>query len=327
MKIIFMCPNYHKYGEKIAEKIREYLGHDVLYLSHTPFKYKYKNFLEKLLDNIYYRPIKKKSFKKIKEEEMLITSIENFGHIDVVLVIRPDFYSHEVMRFLRNRSSTMIIHFWDSIKYIKKQKQYLQYFDLKSTFDKCEAEEYEMKFLPNFYFEQKEALNFKANCEYDIFAVMGYDERFYIVEKIAKILKNKNINYKIIVVTKKEIKSEYVTITQNPITLEETQMYQNLSKAILEIGHTNAEKIQGGLSMRAIEALGNRKKLLTTYEIVKEYDFYNEKNIKVLDLNNIDIDKSFFEMPYEELDDSICKKYSLKSWIKNLVEGRKDFEN
>ncbi|MBP9509688.1 MAG: hypothetical protein KBE73_00890, partial [Fusobacteriaceae bacterium] len=121
--------------------------------------------------------------------------------------------------------------------------------------------------------------------------------------------------------------SEYVTITQNPITLEETQMYQNLSKVILEIGHTNAEKIQGGLSMRAIEALGNRKKLLTTYEIVKEYDFYNEKNIKVLDLNNIDIDKSFFEMPYEQLDDTTYKKYSLESWIKNLIEGRKDFEN
>ncbi len=319
MKIIFMCPNYHKYGEKIAEKIREYLGHDVLYLSHTPFKYKYKNFLEKLLDNIYYRPIKKKSFKKIKEEEMLITSIENFGHIDVVLVIRPDFYSHEVMRFLRNRSSTMIIHFWDSIKYIKKQKQYLQYFDLKSTFDKCEAEEYEMEFLPNFYFEQEETLNFKENCEYDIFAVMSYDERFYIVEKIAKILKNKNINYKIIVVTKKKIQSEYVNILNEFISLEEVKRLQNLSKTILEIGHTSFEKMQGGLSMRAIEALGSRKKLITTYNIVKEYDFYNEKNIKVLDLDNIEIDKSFFEIPYEELDDAIYKKYSLESWIKRLI--------
>ena len=48
-----------------------------------------------------------------------------------------------------------------------------------------------MEFLPNFYFEQEETLNFKENCEYDIFAVMSYDERFYIVEKIAKILKNK----------------------------------------------------------------------------------------------------------------------------------------
>lgn len=319
MKIIFICPNYHKYGEKIAEKIREYSGAEVLYLSHSPFRYKYKNIFEKLYNNFFLKIFTDKSLKKIKEANFKKESIENFGRADLTLVIRPDFYSYKIMELLKKNSEKMVLHFWDSIKYEEKQKEYIKYFDYLYSFDKKESEEYNMQFLPNFYFEP--VTNRVEILKYDIFLIMGYDERFTIAEKIAKVLKEKNISYKIIIVTDREIESDYLEISKNSIPLDEVIKLQAESKVFLEIGHTSIERPQGGLSMRAIEALGNKKKLITTYSDIKEYDFYKESNIKILEGDNIDIDDEFFKSPYEDVGKEIYEKYSLKNWIMTLLKN------
>lgn len=319
MKIIFICPNYHKYGEKIAEKIREYSGGEVLYLSHSPFRYKYKNIFEKLYNNFFLKLFSKKSLKKIKEANFKRDSIKNFGRADLTLAIRPDFYSFEIMELLKENSNKMVLHFWDSIKYEPKQKEYIKYFDYLYSFDKKESEEYNMQFLPNFYFEP--SINREKNMIYDVFLIMGYDERFNIAEEIAKVLKEKDISYKIIVVTDRDVKSDYLEISKDSISLDEVIKLQEQSKVFLEIGHTSLERPQGGLSMRAIEALGNKKKLITTYNDIKEYDFYKESNIKILDVDNINIDNEFFELPYEEIEKEIYEKYSLKNWIMTLLKN------
>ena len=57
------------------------------------------------------------------------------------------------------------------------------------------------------------------------------------------------------------------------------------SKIIVEIQRND----QIGLSFRIFEALGYRKKLVTTNTDVVNYDFYNPQNILVIDENNIEI--------------------------------------
>ena len=49
------------------------------------------------------------------------------------------------------------------------------------------------------------------------------------------------------------------------------------SKAILDINHPS----QVGLTMRTFETLGANKKLITTNENIKIYDFFDKENIDV----------------------------------------------
>lgn len=75
---------------------------------------------------------------------------------------------------------------------------------------------------------------------------------------------------------------------------------------------------QTGLTIRVLEALGAKKKLITTNPDIVNYDFYRPENIYVykgkIDLNNI-----FFKKPYMEIDNIIYSKYSLKSWLEEIL--------
>lgn len=77
---------------------------------------------------------------------------------------------------------------------------------------------------------------------------------------------------------------------------------------------------QIGLSFRVFEALGYRKKLITTNIDIVNYDFYNPQNILVLDPNNIEIPKSFVESPYEDVPDHILAPYRIDNWVKKVFE-------
>jgi spore maturation protein CgeB len=66
--------------------------------------------------------------------------------------------------------------------------------------------------------------------------------------------------------------------------------YFRESKVILDINHPQ----QSGLTSRTFEALGAKRKLITTNKNIVEYDFYNDRNIYVLDRNNPVVDPAFF---------------------------------
>ena len=62
-----------------------------------------------------------------------------------------------------------------------------------------------------------------------------------------------------------------------------------------------------------------KKKLITTNEDVVNYDFYRPENIYVYK-GKIDLGDIFFEEDYKEVDQEIYEKYSLRSWLKEIVE-------
>lgn len=90
------------------------------------------------------------------------------------------------------------------------------------------------------------------------------------------------------------------------------------SKCVLD----SAQAGQIGLTIRVLEALGSKKKLITTNEDVVSYDFYRPENIYIYIYNGkIDLDNIFFKENYKELSKEIYDKYSLRNWLKEIVEG------
>ena len=80
----------------------------------------------------------------------------------------------------------------------------------------------------------------------------------------------------------------------------------------------SAQAGQLGLTIRVLEALGAKKKLITTNEDIVNYDFYNEENIYVYDGKSFDFESPFFKETYKEIDKEVYEKYSLRNWIREM---------
>ena len=86
------------------------------------------------------------------------------------------------------------------------------------------------------------------------------------------------------------------------------------SSVVLDIHHP----MQSGLTMRTIECIGAEKKILTTNLDIVNYDFYNPRNILVIDRVNPVVNQDFFESAYEKLPPDVYNRYSLKSWLNEI---------
>lgn len=78
--------------------------------------------------------------------------------------------------------------------------------------------------------------------------------------------------------------------------------------------------VHNGLSFRAFEALGYRKKLITTNAETAKYDFYHPDNIFIWDGETFDGIDDFLKRPYHEIAPEIREKYSFGNWIRYVLD-------
>ena len=86
------------------------------------------------------------------------------------------------------------------------------------------------------------------------------------------------------------------------------------SRIVIDIQHPK----QTGLTMRTIEMLGAKRKLITTNADVKLYDFYRPENISVIDRKSPKLDEVFLKSNYVSIDEGIYRKYSIDNWLDNV---------
>ncbi|MGL5621961.1 hypothetical protein [Cetobacterium sp.] len=322
-KIVYLSYDFIGYENEVIRLLENTMGFEVCFINALKYEYKYRTIFEKIINNIFYKIFSKRNLKEIKFDEIIIKKIEEIGEVDYYFSIRADKFSHKIFKHIRSKNKPMFLHHWDSFSFIEKQKEFLQYFDYISSFDKEESEKFNMKFIPNFYLE-KDIVKNKV-MEYEYFTIMKYDKRFTILEKLAKYLKEKKINYKFIVVTDENIKSDYIEISKDYIPLKKSYELISKSNGIVEIGHTKdiSEKYQGGASFRIADAIGNKQKIITNYNFIKDYDIYDENNIFILTDNFENKLDSFLKNTYKKYSKEIYERYSGENWIKSIFDRRK----
>ena len=81
---------------------------------------------------------------------------------------------------------------------------------------------------------------------------------------------------------------------------------------------------QSGLTLRALEALFYKKKLITNNISIMNEMVYNKKNIYIIGVDNNKSVKEFLSEPYFILEnyDDLVSYYSFDSWIKRIYEFR-----
>ena len=102
----------------------------------------------------------------------------------------------------------------------------------------------------------------------------------------------------------------------SPISLDGTIKLLNDCKGILDVN----PPYQISLSTRAHEAMAARRKYITTNKHIMDYEYYNPKNVFIVDINNPIIPKEFFDTPFEPIPNEILYKYSVRGLVDDLFD-------
>ena len=113
---------------------------------------------------------------------------------------------------------------------------------------------------------------------------------------------------------------DYKKISFKSLSTSDIIDFYKKSRVILDINHPD----QVGLTMRTFEAIGANKKIITTNEQIKNYNFYNPINILIINRNSIQLNEEFFKTPYQKIEKDIYYNLSLDGWVKEIFNINKN---
>ena len=323
-KILLFSPEFFGYGQAIAEKLSNY-GAEVDYFDERPGN----DFFTKALIRIDKSLLSRKIHNYY---DVIIKSLQKDNY-DYVLFLNLEAISEKDLFALKAKQAKakFIMYMWDSVKNKKHTASLLPYFDLKHTFDRNDSmdDKYDsFNFRPLFYLDEYQKLDNSAAKGIDLlFVGTIHSDRYELLMEVERqcLKMGKTVDFFMffqsekLFYSKKASKLSFAKASKSDfhftaLPKEELVLKLEQSKAVLDIQHPS----QTGLTMRTIEMIGAQKKLITTNQHIKEYDFYDSNNIHCIDRENIVLNASFFETPYRPIDAKIYYKYAIDGWLEEV---------
>ena len=321
---LVIMPRYFGYEEKINEYLKDKnIDADVIFENVDNFNLYYRFIY------VYASNLKEKVMERYYEKR-----INAQKKYDYVLVIRGESVSKKILRLLRERNpdAQFILYQWDSIKNNPNVETIAKYFDSCFTFDPVDAQRQGWTYRPLFFsFGAKR----KEKRKYDLTYICSlHSQRVQIYNKLKEVAIDNSLKSFLYLYAPKIVflKNRYFShkedfqginsVKYKPLSLEETNSIYSQSNIIVDYAHPG----QVGLTMRTIESIGNRCKLVTNNKFIKECDIYNSNNVYIYEGTNLAIPEDFLKKPYQELAEEQYYYYSLDGWIDCLI-GAKNEKN
>lgn len=279
------------------------------------------------IDFIPYRYVLTTYYKRIYEK------IKKYKY-DIIFFIRGEYVTEAALDFFRNKmkESKFILYMWDSVKNVKGIEGKWKFFDKVYSFDRMDCQNYKKEgviFLPLFYKDEYRSQGRSSQEIYDFsFVGTAHGDRAKIVkslkDKFEKCGKKFYIYlyspHPLVFCFNKIFNKDYHGIKMSDISfkmLPEKKVIKiyKQSKCIIDIEN----KHQTGLTIRTLEVMGLKRKLITTNADIINYDFYHKENIFIMDRKEMDIDLGFIEGNYHEINKEIYEKYSISGWTQNIL--------
>ena len=321
--ILFISPDAFGYYKNIKSTM-ELLGYEVDWHNHIPNSNSFVKGISRLFP----------SFVSVYSDSYFDKNILWGKSYDVVIVIKGESVSSKTLKKMREKFSgaEFIYYNWDSFSNVKDGLKKKKYFDKVSSFDPLDCENYpDIEHLPLFYLPEYSNISDLNTVKYkyiSFFIGTIHSERYEYIEKLSRELElssgMKAFRYyfyanKLIFRINKIFSKAFRTVPISdvkfkPLLPKKIAGYLEESKLVIDICHSK----QAGLTMRTIECLGMKKKLITNNRNVLNYDFYHQDNILLID-DELTIPKDFINSPYHELPEALYSKYSIYNWTKTLL--------
>lgn len=321
-KILFISPRFFDYEKEIILKLEE-MGATVFFIDDRPKNDIFTKFVIRFnLHNIY-------EYNVVTHYKKSLGKLSNIN-IDYVFVNTPEGLTESILLLIKKfyPKSIYILYMWDSFRNRPNAKKILKYFDKKFTFDSLDAKENQMKFRALFYIDSYITKQYETQNDYKLcFIGTAHTDRYLIVRNLFKntrlnISNNFTFFYlqsKVMYLYKKVFEKAFRevpldAVSFKPLSKKEARNTILKSECVIDIHHP----LQVGLTMRSLEALGARKKIITTNKDIINYDFYSSNNIQIIDRTNPSINLDFFEMPFKDYESELYFKYSIQGWLNEL---------
>jgi hypothetical protein len=325
--ILLIAPKYFNYEKEIQNEL-EKRGADVYFID----------------DRIKNTTINKALFRLKIKTHLSQTRVFNYfkthlgkvknKRIDYLIAIIPEGFSRDIIKYYKAelKDTIFILYMWDSIDNRPYIIETLNLYDKAYTFDKSNSEKYGLKFRPLFYTEDYRKLGESRpdfnGAKYDLsFIGTAHSDRYSVIKKLISTSAKKLSTFLFFYLQHPVLIGYYYmndpmfrNIKIKDISFKGLLKHQVLlvikdSACIIDINHPK----QTGLTIRTLEVLGAKRKLITTNIDILSYDFYHPDNIFLINRENPVFDDSFLAKPYKELGESIYNKYSISTWIDEIL--------
>lgn len=314
-KCLLIAPLFNNYYKDIIVQLN-HLGYEVTFsrdqVSDSTFTF--------VLKRISKKYIRKKTTSYVKKNILI-----HENKFDLVIVILAYSFSEYDIKIIKEHfnNARFVYYTWDSVSNFPIIKTFFKYFDKVFSFDKKDCVLYGLDFLPLFYIKKVS----KKVIKYDYALIMSlYPSKVISYLNVIRDIPEK-LNGFVYVVVKSKLFFLYYKIrylkTFKSITRKEVRfkplkrdnvykVFEN-SNVVIDLPLKN----QNGLTIRTFESLALGCKLITTNINIKDYDFYDEEKIIILD-KNITLSKAFFKTICENVFDD-KGKYSIENFVKELL--------
>lgn len=323
-KILYIAPRFFGYEEEIRDELIR-RGAQVDFLLDRPFDTPMLKALTRLNRSLVVKAA----------DNYYATELNAFraSCYDYVFVVNGQTLSSKTLSNWKAQFPTaiFILYMWDSFGNRKSAINNLKFFDRVFTFDKEDAAQYSLHFRPLFFsagFEKSQG----GQVEWDIsFIGTAHTDRAAVVKKLSGAIPSVARQYFYLYLQARWVfwfyrltnssfsNSSISEFKFDSIDKRTVQSIFSSSACILDIEHPK----QTGLTMRTLETLGARKKLITTNKNVVEYDFFDERNICVIDRSNPRVPSGFLTEPYFPVPPYIYGRYRLEGWMDEILGAGK----
>lgn len=180
----------------------------------------------------------------------------------------------------------------------------------KYSFARLDCLNYNMRFNPLPYFYEIDVE--QSQKEYDIVFVGKDKGRLPALLELRKQFDDMGLKTKFVITPSH-------SYDKNPeyspaISYIESVKLGNRSKAVLDY----IEVTNSGQSLRVIEALFQKEKIITNSILVSDYDFYRPENIFILGKDDMNRLGEFLNTPYKEIESEIIDRYDFDRVIERF---------
>lgn len=265
----------------------------------------------------------------------VLPTLQNTRYNYVLVVAGMTFsFTRDMVKEIRkfNPDAKFILYQWDSEKNLPYVSSIHQYFDSVYSFDRIDCTSRDIyHFLPLFYTRAYETIgkDVLTTFEYDCMYVgTAHPLKYKNINKMAISLKRRLPRQFIYHYMPSKLKYYYHKLSapeykeaklsdfhMEKVSKDELLSLIRKSRCILDAPQAG----QTGLTIRSIECLGAKRKLITSNPEIRKYDFYSKNNILVFE-DGQELNEAFFTSPYEEIDENIYSKYSLRSWLRTMLD-------
>lgn len=321
--VLFISPDFYSYT-RLVINTAEKMGLKITFFDCRP----------KVTSFQKWKMKKSPAFRKRIIDEYINEILEKTKNINFRLIVLNStvfFDERQVLQILKaSPEANKVFAMWDSTLNYPSVVPLFGLFERKYSFEKSDCVRYGLTYLPLFYDPSCLSIDKSVSAPSSdiIFIGSAYPKRYQEFCDLQREMNKKEIScyfyfyfrsrgtYLFQKAKNKELKhSKFSDFHYVPLAQKEKNALTAASKSVLDMHYGN----QAGLSLRTVEAVAMKKKLITLSKDIVNYDVYDPANVAIISGNDYSqVTKDFLDSPYKEPSIDFQKEFSVETYVKSL---------